>query len=106
MWVPLQLLCPRPCRVCGSFPWVVTGEEAAGEAVRNILAPGLLWRALKAFVLVARNEFQERASIFDANRDNKGYGGPLWAHQRGANPDQKGLKSLEGAGVIAVWQQL
>jgi hypothetical protein len=86
---------------------VVTREEAAGEAVRNILAQGLSWRARKAFVLVACNEFQERASIFDANRDNKGRGGPLCAHQRGANPpDQKGLKSLEGTGGVAVCQQL
>lgn len=47
------------------------------EAVRDILALGLSWRPREAFVLGACNGFQERVSIFDANRDNKGRGGPL-----------------------------
>lgn len=31
VWAPLQLLCPLPCNLRGSFPWAVTGEEVAGD---------------------------------------------------------------------------
>lgn len=58
-----------------SVPLGVTGEDTAGEAAgavaRNILAEALSWRWRKAFVPGACNGFQERASIFAANRGTK-----------------------------------
>lgn len=57
------------------FPPGVTGEgkagEAAGTVARNILAPALSGSWWKAFVPTACNGFQERASIFAANRGTK-----------------------------------
>lgn len=53
------------------FPREVTGEEAAGETT------GTSWHQFcpgdcqKAFVLVACNGFQKRASIFAANTGTK-----------------------------------
>lgn len=60
---------------CGLCPSGVTGEDKAGEAAgtvaRNILAEALSWRSGKAFVAGTCNGFQERASIFAANRGTK-----------------------------------
>lgn len=51
--------------------------------------------------------FRRELQYLIQTETNKGRGGPLCAHQRGANPtDQKGLKSLEGTGGVAVCQQL
>lgn len=58
-----------------AVPLGVTGEDTAGEAAgvlaRNILAEALSWRSGKAFVPGTCNGFQERASIFAANRGTK-----------------------------------
>lgn len=60
---------------CGLFPlggnWRDAAGEAAGTVSWNTLALALSWRPWKAFVLMAQNGFQERASIFAANRDTK-----------------------------------